>query len=128
MIWHDRLVMTALKPAVFLDRDGVVIEDSHYLGDASRIRLVAGAGDAIAALNRAGWVVVIVTNQSGVARGLFTIESVEQVHAQLDEQLRGFGARIDAFQFCPHHPESVTPAYRVACECRKPKAGMLLSA
>ena len=88
-IGDDRPAMTALRPAVFLDRDGVVIEESHYLGNASRVRLVPGAGEAIAALNRAGWVVVIVTNQSGVARGLFTIESVEQVHAHLSELLRG---------------------------------------
>jgi D-glycero-D-manno-heptose 1,7-bisphosphate phosphatase len=120
--------MTTLRPAIFLDRDGVVIEESHFLGDVSRVRLVQGAGEAIAALNRAGWVVVIVTNQSGVARGLFTVESVGEVHSHLSELLRGFGARIDAYRFCPHHPEAELTEYRVDCECRKPKAGMLLSA
>jgi len=120
--------MSSLRPAVFLDRDGVVIEESHYLGDVTRVRLVPGAGEAIAALNRAGWVVVIVTNQSGVARGLFTVESVGEVHSHLSESLRGYGARIDDYRFCPHHPEAELAEYRVDCECRKPKAGMLLSA
>jgi D-glycero-D-manno-heptose 1,7-bisphosphate phosphatase len=120
--------MKSLRPAVFLDRDGVVIEDSHYLGDVSRVRLIPGAGEAIAALNRAGWIVVIATNQSGVARGLFTIDSVENVHACLSELLRGFGARVDAYRYCPHHPEAEVAEYRVDCECRKPKPGMLLNA
>jgi D-glycero-D-manno-heptose 1,7-bisphosphate phosphatase len=120
--------MAPLRPAVFLDRDGVVIQDGHYLGDAFRIRLVPGSVEAIAALNRAGWLVVIVTNQSGVARGMFTIESVHEVHRQLSEVLRGFGATVDAYRFCPHHPEAVIPEYRLACDCRKPLPGMLLSA
>jgi D-glycero-D-manno-heptose 1,7-bisphosphate phosphatase len=120
--------MTPLKSAVFLDRDGVVIEDGHYLGDSSRIRLVPGSAEAIAALNQAGWLVVIVTNQSGVARGVFTIESVDEVHMQLSELLRGFGAKVDAYRFCPHHPEALNPEYRLACDCRKPRPGMLLSA
>jgi D-glycero-D-manno-heptose 1,7-bisphosphate phosphatase len=114
-----------LKPAVFLDRDGVVIEDSHYLGHADRIRPLPGAAEAIAGLNRAGWPVVVVTNQSGVARGLFSESDVGAVHARLAEVLREFGARIDAFHYCPHHPEAEVAAYRVECECRKPKSGML---
>ena len=120
--------MTSLRPAVFLDRDGVVIQDGHYLGDASRIRLVPGSAEAIAALNRAGWLVVIVTNQSGVARGMFTIDSVHEVHKGLSELLGTFGATIDAYRFCPHHPEAELAEFRMDCECRKPKAGMLLSA
>jgi D-glycero-D-manno-heptose 1,7-bisphosphate phosphatase len=120
--------MTSLKPAVFLDRDGVVIEDSHYLGNAARVRLVPGVAETIAELNRAGWPVVVVTNQSGVARGLFTLESVGVVHDHLAELLRASGARIDAFHFCPHHPEADVPEFRVKCECRKPKPGMLFRA
>ena len=121
-------MMTQLKPAVFLDRDGVVIEESHYLGDVSRVRLVPGAGAAIGALNRAGWPVVIVTNQSGVARGLFPVESVDEIHRHISDLLRSSGAHIDAFQFCPHHPEAVLPVYRKVCGCRKPLPGMLLVA
>jgi D-glycero-D-manno-heptose 1,7-bisphosphate phosphatase len=120
--------MTHLKPAIFLDRDGVLIEDSHYLGDQSRVRLVPGSSEAVAALNRAGWVVVVVTNQSGVARGMFTEADVGDVHAHLAELLLGFGAKIDAWQYCPHHPEGGVAEYRVACACRKPQAGMLLRA
>jgi D-glycero-D-manno-heptose 1,7-bisphosphate phosphatase len=71
---------------------------------------------------------VIVTNHSGVARGMFTIESVDEVHMQLSELLRGFGAKVDAYRFCPHHPEALNPEYRLACDCRKPRPGMLLSA
>jgi len=120
--------MVTLKPAVFLDRDGVIIEDSHYLGDPNRIRLVPGSADAIAALNRAGWPIVVVTNQSGVARGLFPPESVELVHDQLRQLLAGYGARIDAFHYCPHHPEAELPEFRQECICRKPRPGMLTRA
>jgi len=117
--------MTHLKPAVFLDRDGVVIEDSHYLGSPERVRLLPGAAAAIASLNRAGWPVVIVSNQSGVGRGMFSEADVDAVHAHLAELLHGYGAKIDAFHFCPHHPDSEVKAFRIECECRKPKPGML---
>ena len=117
--------MTALRHAAFLDRDGVVIEESHYLGDADRVRLVPGAGESIATLNRAGWVVVVVTNQSGVARGLFSRDSVCAVHERLASLLLEYGARIDSFYFCPHHPEAELEEYRQDCDCRKPKPGML---
>lgn len=113
------------RPAIFLDRDGVVIEDGHYVGSVDRVVLVPGSADAVAALNRAGWKVVVVTNQGGVARGYFTYDSVAVVHAHIDGLLAGHGARIDAYYFCPHHPDGELEAYRVACECRKPKPGML---
>ena len=116
------------RPAVFLDRDGVLIEDSHYLGSPDRVRLIRGSAEAVAALNRAGWPVVVVTNQSGVARGLFPPEAVDAVHDRLAELLRGFDARIDAFYACPHHPEAEVTAYRVECDCRKPRPGMLRAA
>lgn len=117
--------MKPLKPAVFLDRDGVVIEDSHYLGDAASMCLVPGSAEAIAALNRAGWAVVIVTNQSGVARGLFSFDSVGLVHNAISAMLSDRGAHIDAFQFCPHHPQAELAEYRADCDCRKPRPGML---
>ena len=120
--------MRTLRPAIFLDRDGVLIEDSHYLGDRSRVRLVPAAAEAVAALNRAGWAVVVVTNQSGVARGMFSEADVVAVHDHLADLLRGYSARIDAFHHCPHHPDGDVAEYRVACECRKPEAGMLLRA
>jgi D-glycero-D-manno-heptose 1,7-bisphosphate phosphatase len=117
-----------LRPAIFLDRDGVVIEDVHYLASPSQAQFVPGSADAIAALNRAGWPVVIVTNQAGVGRGLFTIDAVHAVHQHLAEQLAGYGARIEAFYFCPHHPSAELPEYRTACGCRKPSPGMLKQA
>ncbi len=117
-----------LRPAIFLDRDGVVIEDVNYLVSSSQVRLVPGSADAIAALNRAGWPVVIVTNQSGVARGLFTMEGVHAVHRHLSEQLAGYGAKIEAYYFCPHYPTAEVAEFRVECSCRKPHPGMLLQA
>ena len=116
------------RPAIFLDRDGVVIEDIHYLASPSQVRFVPGSADAIAALNRAGWPVVIVTNQAGVGHGLFTLEAVHSVHQHIAEQLAGYGARIEAFYFCPHHPTAELSAYRTACTCRKPSPGMLKQA
>lgn len=116
------------RPAIFLDRDGVVIEDAHYLSSPEQVRLIPGSADAIAALNRGGWPVVVVTNQSGVARGLFTADTVRAVHARLSEQLAGYGARVDAYYFCPHFPTAEVEAYRSECGCRKPKPGMLLRA
>ncbi|MBX9624967.1 MAG: HAD family hydrolase, partial [Gemmataceae bacterium] len=106
-------------------RDGVVIEDGHYVGSVDRVRLVPGSAGAVAALNRAGWVVVVVTNQGGVARGFFTDESVPVVHAHIGELLAEHGGRIDAFYHCPHHPDGEVAAYRGPCDCRKPKPGML---
>jgi D-glycero-D-manno-heptose 1,7-bisphosphate phosphatase len=113
------------RPAVFLDRDGVVIEDGHYVGSVDRVRLVPGSAGAIAALNRAGWAVVVVTNQAGVAKGYFTDESVPVVHAHVGGLLAEHGGRVDAFYHCPHHPDGEVAAYRLACDCRKPKPGML---
>jgi D-glycero-D-manno-heptose 1,7-bisphosphate phosphatase len=120
--------MVHLKPAVFLDRDGVVIEDPHYLHTPDQVRLLPGSAEAIAALNQAGWLVVITTNQSGVGRGLFPIEAVQVVHDHLAGLLRGYDAKIDGVYFCPHHLSAVLGEYRCDCDCRKPKPGMLLQA
>ena len=120
--------MNTLRPAIFLDRDGVIIEDSHYVSSTQEVRLIPGSADAIAALNAAGWVVVVVTNQSGVARGMFTTETVEAVHAHIAELLAARGAKVDAFHYCPHHIDGEVEEFRGDCECRKPKPGMLLRA
>jgi D-glycero-D-manno-heptose 1,7-bisphosphate phosphatase len=113
------------RPAIFLDRDGVLIEDVHYLAAPEQVRLVPGSAEAVAALNRAGWPVVVVTNQAGVGKGLFPLDAVGAVHAHLADLLATFGASIDGYYFCPHHPEAEVEAYRVRCECRKPQPGML---
>jgi D-glycero-D-manno-heptose 1,7-bisphosphate phosphatase len=117
-----------LRPAIFLDRDGVVIDDVHHLSSPAEVRLLPGSADAIAALNRAGWPVVVVTNQSGVARGLFTAATVEAVHDHLSDLLAGYGARVEAYYYCPHHPTADGAADPAECACRKPRPGMLLRA
>jgi len=114
--------MSAL-PAVFLDRDGVIIENAHYLARLDDIRPIAGAAEAIRRLNLAGIPVVVITNQSGVARGLFPESFVEDAHAYLDDLFGKQGARVDRWYYCPHHPE-----HSGDCACRKPKPGMLQTA
>jgi D-glycero-D-manno-heptose 1,7-bisphosphate phosphatase len=103
------------RRAVFIDRDGTIIQDFHFIGKPEKVELLSGAGEAIARLNRAGWPVIVVTNQSGIARGYFTEADYERVRARLDELLAPHHARVDASYHCPHHPEISGP-----CECRKP--------
>jgi D-glycero-D-manno-heptose 1,7-bisphosphate phosphatase len=103
------------RRAAFLDRDGTLIEDRHYLADPAGVALIAGAAAAVRALNDAGVVVVIVTNQSGIARGYFGEADYERVAARVEELLAAEGARVDAAYHCPHHPSVSGP-----CACRKP--------
>lgn len=103
------------RPAVFLDRDGTVIEDVGYLRDPAQVRLLPGSADAIGRLNALEFVVVVVTNQSGIARGLLTLEEYGTTERRLDELLALTGARVDAHYFCPHLSEMSGP-----CDCRKP--------
>lgn len=103
------------KPAVFLDRDGTIIEDTRYLHDPEKVKLLPGAAAAIKRLNGAGYLVVVVTNQSGIARGFYTVADYEAVQRQLRALLTAHGARLDGAYFCPHHPRFTGP-----CECRKP--------
>jgi D-glycero-D-manno-heptose 1,7-bisphosphate phosphatase len=114
-----------VTPAVFLDRDGTIIEEVGYLDRLDRIRFFPWTVDAIRVLNQAGFLVVVVTNQAGVARGYFDETLVRDTHAQIDKKVREGGARIDAYYYCPHHPDATVAAYRAACECRKPKPGMI---
>ena len=113
--------MSSRRRAVFLDRDGVVIEDAHYLRRPEQLRLISGAASAIARLKRAGFKVVIVSNQSGVARGYLTLTALRGIHRLLRQRLLKGGARLDGLYFCPHAPAS-------ACACRKPALGMLKAA
>ena len=114
--------------AVFLDRDGVLIEDVHHLTSIDQLRLLPRVPETLARLHRAGWRLIIATNQSVVARGLITEERLREIHRALESVLRARGAEIDAIYYCPHHPEGALPAYRRACECRKPNPGMLVRA
>lgn len=111
--------------AVFLDRDGTVNEEVGYLRNLAELRLIPGAGAAIKRLNDAGLKVVVVTNQSGVARGYFPESLVQEAHERLDRMLRREGARIDAVYYCPHHPTAGNSSYTVVCDCRKPGTGLI---
>jgi D-glycero-D-manno-heptose 1,7-bisphosphate phosphatase len=115
-----------LRPAVFLDRDGTLNEDLGYVHRFEDFRWLPGAKDAIRRLNAAGVYVFVVTNQSGVARGLFGEDAVMALHAHMREELREVDAAIDDFRYCPHHPEEGTGPYRRVCACRKPAPGMIL--
>jgi len=114
-----------VKPAVFLDRDGTLIEDVGYLERLDQIAIFPWTVDVIRALNRAGLVLVVVTNQSGIARGRFTEAFVQDTHRHLTATLAAGGARVDAYYYCPHHPEGEVEAYRQRCDCRKPASGLV---
>lgn len=116
------------RPAVFLDRDGTINREVHYLSSPEQLELLPGAATAIAALGKAGWPVVVTTNQSGVARGYFTEADLEAIHQRLRELLAKEGARLDAIYYCPHHQEGSRQDLAVPCDCRKPAAGMALQA
>jgi D-glycero-D-manno-heptose 1,7-bisphosphate phosphatase len=116
------------RKAVFLDRDGTLIQDKDYLKDPDQVVLEPGAAEAVAGLNRSGFAVVLVTNQSGVARGYYTEEDVAAVHRRLESLLETEGARLDGVYYCPHYPEGAVEEYRQSCSCRKPASGMLLRA
>lgn len=111
--------MTHLRRAVFLDRDGTILEEKHYLADADRVTLVSGATSALADLADAGYALVIVTNQSGIARGLYRETDYEAVARRVDALLNASGVRLDAVEHCSHHPDVTGP-----CDCRKPATGM----
>jgi len=114
------------RPAVFLDRDGTLNHDTGYVHRIVDFRWLPGAVNAIRRLNDCGYYVFVVTNQSGVARGLHDETAIHDLHGWMNEELRAAGARIDDMRYCPHHPEASIAAYRVTCSCRKPAAGMLL--
>jgi len=111
--------VSGLRPAAFLDRDGTLMEDTGYIGDPRRVRLLPKVPEALLALERAGFARIVVTNQSGVARGMFGEPDVLDVHRELGRQLAAHGATIDAFYYCAHLSD---------CDCRKPATGLALRA
>ena len=111
--------------AVFLDRDGTLIEDVGYIGRVDQVTVYPWTIRSIIAFNRASLPVVVVTNQSGVARGYFDEAAVEEVHRHLTKVVEAGGARIDAYYYCPHHPKGAVEAYTRQCDCRKPGRGMI---
>ncbi len=116
------------RTGVFLDRDDTIIRDRIYLHDPDGIELLPRVCEAIRALNERNIPVIIVTNQSGIARGIFDEERLGEIHERLLGMLAACGARIDAIYYCPHHPEGTVAAYACSCTCRKPQSGMLFRA
>ena len=114
-----------MKRGVVLDRDGTLIEEVGYLSHLDQVSFFPYSVDAIRLLNRAGLTVIVATNQAGIAKGLFDEPFVDETHRRIAALLEAGGARVDAFYYCPHHPEGAIDRYRIACDCRKPKAGML---
>ena len=120
--------MDQSRPAVFVDRDGTIIEHRHYLTSTSELSVLEGAAQAIARLNEAGLAVVLATNQSAVGRGFLSQAELEAIHRDLCRRLQEQDASLDGIYFCPHHPTQARQEYRVDCPCRKPKPGMLKKA
>ena len=117
--------MKKFERAVFLDRDGTIIEEVGYLDRPERVEFFPWTIDAIRVLNRAGLAVVLVSNQSGIARGFFTESVVDDIHRRMSEMLVAGGAHIDAYYYCPHHPDGKVPGLAKVCECRKPARGLV---
>lgn len=113
------------RPVAFLDRDGVLNVDSGYVHKPDELEWIDDAPAAVRLLNEAGFVVVVVTNQSGVARGIYDEATVRRLHEHMQRVLAERGARIDAFYYCPHHPDGKVAQYALRCNCRKPGTGML---
>lgn len=114
------------KAAVFLDRDGTINEQVGYLNHLSRLKILPGAGQAIRLLNELGYLTIVLTNQSGVARGYYPLDLVHEAHGLLRSRLKEeAGAWLDAILFCPHHSRGTVAPYAVDCDCRKPKTGLI---
>jgi D-glycero-D-manno-heptose 1,7-bisphosphate phosphatase len=115
----------ARRPAVFLDRDGTLVEERDYLRRVEELELLPGAAQALSRLQAAGYALVLCTNQSAVARGLLDERALAAIHAELERRLAIAGVRLDAIEVCPHHPEVGEFPYRRVCDCRKPAPGLL---
>lgn len=114
------------RAAVFLDRDGTINEQMGYINHPSRFKILPGAAEAVRLLNELGYLSIIVSNQSGVARGYYPIDLVHEIHLHLEDRLKEqAGAIVDAILFCPHHPQGVVPEFSLDCRCRKPKTGLM---
>lgn len=116
------------RPGILLDRDGTIIVDHGYVGSVDRVEFIDGSAEAIAGFNRAGVPVAVVTNQAGVARGLFELDDVAKVHQYIADYLAERGARIDMFAYCPYHPAGIVEAFARTSEDRKPRPGMAWAA
>lgn len=122
---HAGYIVKHTNKAVFLDRDGVINAEKGYVHRIEEFEILPGVPQAIGLLKDAGFLVIVVTNQSGVARGYYSLETVHSLHRHLDTELAAFGTHVDAYYVCPHHPEHGIGDLKVACTCRKPMPGML---
>jgi D,D-heptose 1,7-bisphosphate phosphatase len=122
---RDNLTAHLQKPAAFLDRDGTLNHDDGYTHKIEDFRWMDGAKAAIRKLNDAGYLVFVVTNQAGIARGYYDGAKVDALHSWMQDELADEGAHIDDFRYCPHHPEGTVPELAIVCDCRKPQSGML---
>jgi D-glycero-D-manno-heptose 1,7-bisphosphate phosphatase len=113
------------RRAVFIDRDGTLSEEVGYINHVSRFRLFPYASSAIKHLNENGWLAIVITNQAGVARGYFSEDTIHAVHNAMTSELKSNGAQLDAIYYCAHHPSVGEPPYRLDCDCRKPKPGLI---
>lgn len=120
--------MKRLRPAAFLDRDGVIIKDRGYVHRVEDMVLLPGAANALARLKQAGYLLIVVTNQSGIARGTFTSADMHVLHDALQRELDAGDASIDRFYVCPHHEAGIVPELSIACACRKPLPGLIARA
>jgi D-glycero-D-manno-heptose 1,7-bisphosphate phosphatase len=115
--------------AVFIDRDGVLNEDRSWITDPKQLRILPSVSDALRILSKLGYYLFVVTNQASVARGIVTENRIQMIHKALSDRLyKSSGIRIDDFYYCPHHPQADIERYRVDCNCRKPKPGMIYKA
>lgn len=117
-----------MKKACFLDRDGVLIEDAHYLKNPEDVKIIHGAYEALKRLKAAGFLCIVTSNQSGIARGYFTEDNIKAVQKRISQDLAEQDLAIDAWYNCPHHPKGTVPEYAKECNCRKPAPGMILQA
>ena len=117
-----------MRRAIFFDRDGVLNEEVGYLWQVERFKWIDGAREAIKLCNERGFLTVVVTNQGGIAKGLYTAREVDELHAFMQRELAKLNAHIDAFYFCPHHEKGTVEGFNIVCDCRKPKPGLILRA
>ncbi len=125
---RDLSETSPVNSAVFLDRDGTINEEVGYIDSSEKLIIIPGTVEAIRRLNERGMKVIVVTNQSAIARGIITEEDLNEINSALTEKLSMGGAFIDAIYYCPHHPTEGKGVYRVECECRKPGTGLLIRA
>lgn len=129
-MWAEKILLGVenMIRAIFFDRDGVLNEEVGYLWEIEKFKWIDGAREAIKFCNERGILAIIVTNQSGIARGMYTALDVDKLHQKMQDDLAEIGAYINCFYYCPHHPQGIIDGLNVECDCRKPKPGMILCA